>query len=784
MLTPRVPGCLLVLIYLLGCHFIPSAGSSSLDTGTISIGVLAPLGKETCFQQWEPTAAYLKRQLPQFKLQILCLDYDEVDRAVSEKTVDFTITNPSMYVSLEHQYGVSRLSTLKNRSSATSYTQLGGVIFSRADRTDIKTVEDLKGKRFMAVAENSFGGWQVVWRYLKDRGVDPHHDFQELVFGGRHDSVVSAVKNGTVDVGCVRTDTLEHMAKEQKIDLNDFTIVDPREITPAFSFLRTTRLYPEWPLAKARHTGSELAKQVALVMMQMPADSPAARSSRTMGWTIPMDYQEVHDCLRLLKVQPYADFGTITFDQLYRQYYKWILVGIIFLVCISGGLVLVLNLNRRLKTAIVNLDVEHRQRAQLVADLDEFKLTLDQTLDCVFMFAADTLRFIYANQGALNHIGYSREELLRMTPLDFKPGVMEPQYRAMIAHLKDKPGTSLTYASMNQRKDGTIVPVEVFLQHITPPRKQGRFVAIVRDITVRRQKEAERESLRSRLLQEQKMASVGQLAAGIAHEINTPAQYLGSNIDFLNEAFVDVTRLIEQFDQLLGAAKDQEVPPQLVSAAGNILEEADWPYLKEEIPLAIKQSIDGVKQVSSIVLAMKNFAHPGGADKEMTDLNELLKTTLTVSRNEWKYVAEPSLRLDPQLPPVPCRRNEMGQVFLNIIVNAAHSIAERLGPDPGSQKGQITISSNQVGIHAVVTVTDSGSGISQENLGKIFDPFFTTKKVGKGTGQGLTIAYDIVTNQHGGDLEVTSEEGVGTTFTIALPVDPSLPDEEGNPTID
>ncbi len=764
---------LFALICMTGGTGVTTAHASFIETSTIHIGVLAIGGKEECFQQWRPTAEYLKEKLPDLKVQIVCLDFSEVDGAVRDKHVDFTITNPSMYVNLEYRYGASRISTLKNRSAYGSSTQTGGVIFYKSGRTDIKQAKDLVGKRFMAVAENSFGGWLVTWRYLMEKGIDPYHDFKELLFGGRQDSVIMAVANGTVDAGCVGTDTLERMAWEQKIALNDFDILDPQENNSEFKFLRTTQLYPEWPLAKAKHTSQEMARQVAIAMMQMPVDSAAAKFSRTQGWTIPLDYHDVHECLRQLKVPPYADFGTITLSQLYRQYKTGIYVSIIFLFCILSGGALVLKLNRRLKTAIVSLDLEHEQREQVVADLNEFKLTLDQTLDCVFMFSADTFQFIYANQGALDHIGYSHEELLRMTPLDIKPSVTEQEFRSMVVPLTEKPGASLTYTGTHQRKDGALIPVEVFMQHIIPPQKKGRFVAIVRDITIRQQKATERELLRTRLLQEQKLASVGQLAAGIAHEINTPAQYIGSNIDFLNEAFKDVSTLVSHFDQLLAAVKSQQMTQQLVTEFEATQKAVDWPYLQEEIPQAIKQSSDGVNQVSSIVLAMKNFAHPGCTEKEMTDLNELLKTTLTVSRNEWKYIVDPVLQLDPMLPPVPCIRNEIGQVFLNIIVNAAHSIAEKLGSNPETGKGQITISTKHEGQNVVITLADSGCGIKTDNLAKIFDPFFTTKEVGKGTGQGLTIAYDIVTNKHGGLLEVNSKEGHGTTFTITLLANPS-----------
>lgn len=770
----RSTACFLSLLFLAALRFSTSAHASFLDPGTIHIGVLAKSGKEQCFQQWNPTGVYLQNKIQGKKIQIVCLGFDEVDKAVADKHVDFTITNPSVYVNLEYKYGASRISTLKHKQAFHANVQFGGVIFYRADRKDIKTINDLKGKKFMAVAENSFGGWQVSWRYLKERNIDPSKDFQELHFGATHEAVVMAIINGQVDVGCVRTDVLENMATLTRINLNDLAVLDPQTNDSQFSSLRTTRLYPEWPLAKAEHTSEEMAKKVGLAMLGMPDNSIASFYSHSRGWTIPLDYNEVHECLRRLKVAPYADYGIITISQMYHQYKYWIYVGIVFLVCTFSGLALVARLNRKLSCVLLDLQSEHRQRAQVVADLNEFKRTLDQTLDCVFMFSSDTLHFIYANQGALNHIGYSLEELLKMTPIDIKPEYTASQFKALVVPLQEQQDKSLTFITKHKRKDGVLVPVEIFMQHITPPDKKGRFVAIVRDITIRLQKETERKSLQSKLLQEQKLASVGQLAAGIAHEINTPAQYIGSNIDFLDEAFRDIARLVDHVIRLVAAAKKEDISPQLLTAVEDTLEEIDWSYLKEEIPESIRQSGHGVKQVSSIVLAMKNFAHPGGTEKELTDLNELIQNTLTISRNEWKYAVVPQLQLDPLLPPILCLRNEIGQVFLNIFVNAVQSITEKLSSGPNGSKGQITISTRLQKDHAIITVTDSGCGIGKDNLEKIFDPFFTTKEVGKGTGQGLAIAYDIVTNKHGGILEVTSEEGVGTTFTITLLLNPSL----------
>jgi len=298
----------------------------------------------------------------------------------------------------------------------------------------------------------------------------------------------------------------------------------------------------------------------------------------------------------------------------------------------------------------------------------------------------------------------------------------------------------------------------------------GRFVAIVRDISQRMEEAKEKEKLQSQLLHTQKLESVGQLAAGIAHEINTPTQYIGTNIDFLEDGFRDVTTLIDAYQRLLTAEKLKTVTPELIQEMTETLEAADWEYLAQELPLAITQSKDGVHRISTIVRAMKEFSHPGSKEKIPLSINDLINTTLIVSRNEWKYVADVEKDFTDNLPQVPCLSDEMGQVFLNLLVNAAHAIATRLSDNPGGEKGRINITTRQVGNQAEICFMDTGCGIPHEILNKVFDPFFTTKEIGKGTGQGLAIARDVIVNKHGGTLEVESEPGQGATFFIRLPI--------------
>ena len=295
-------------------------------------------------------------------------------------------------------------------------------------------------------------------------------------------------------------------------------------------------------------------------------------------------------------------------------------------------------------------------------------------------------------------------------------------------------------------------------------------IHIVRDITERKRAEKERDQYYAQLLQAQKLEAVGQLAAGIAHEINTPTQYVSSNIDFLGEAFQDIQGLISLLFKVVDGAKEGRVDEGLLEEVERALEECDWEFLSQEVPKAVEQAKEGVRRVIKIVRAMKDFSHPPSVEMELNDINHIIETTVTISRNEWKYVAQLETHLDPTMPPVPCLADELGQVLLNMIINAAHAIEEKLGPNPKGELGKITITTRHDHQWAIIEISDTGVGISDEIKDRIFDPFFTTKEVGKGSGQGLAIARNVIVNKHGGSIEVESQVGRGTTFTIRLPL--------------
>jgi signal transduction histidine kinase len=280
----------------------------------------------------------------------------------------------------------------------------------------------------------------------------------------------------------------------------------------------------------------------------------------------------------------------------------------------------------------------------------------------------------------------------------------------------------------------------------------------------------DQQRMETELAQNQKLESIGRLAAGIAHEINTPAQYIGDNTRFLRDVFRDIDRLLSALEQLKHGLASDQVADDLLQQAFSVLEQVDIDYIQSETPTAIEQTLDGIERVCKIVRAMKEFSHPGQSEKQATDLKQTIESTLTVSRNEWKYVANVVTEFEEDLPAVPCFVGDLNQALLNLIVNAAQAIGNANARKTNSL-GTITISTKRDGNWVEIAIADTGEGIPEHIRDKVFDHFFTTKDVGKGTGQGLSVVQNVVVQKHGGHVRFESQEGVGTTFFIRLPIE-------------
>ncbi|MGQ9605400.1 MAG: two-component system sensor histidine kinase NtrB [Thermogutta sp.] len=407
-------------------------------------------------------------------------------------------------------------------------------------------------------------------------------------------------------------------------------------------------------------------------------------------------------------------------------------------------------------TAIAEREARLSEREE---HLRQIHALLRQAADAILTLDNDAV-IRSANDAAERMFGRPERDLAGKS-LDEVMEYQSVQSRSEVLKLIERAASGHTPIEVAVRcADGRILPAEMALSRVVV-NDESRFFASFRDIS-------ERKMLEAKVRQAQKMESIGQLAAGIAHEINTPVQYIGDNTSFVLDAFRDMEGIVKACLELRDEAENEAVREQCIRKLIERIQAADLEYLFDEVPKALRETLDGVKRVAHIVLAMKEFAHPGGGTKQAVDLNRAVQNAVTVARNEWKYAADVDLQLDPSVPKVMCFPDDMNQVILNLIVNAAHAIAEKVGLNPDS-RGVITVSTRVCGEWFELRVADTGTGIPEAIRSRIFDPFFTTKPVGKGTGQGLAIVHAVVVQKHGGTIQVESEVGKGSEFIVRIP---------------
>jgi len=411
----------------------------------------------------------------------------------------------------------------------------------------------------------------------------------------------------------------------------------------------------------------------------------------------------------------------------------------------------------------VGHDISARKKMEMALREAEqnYRGIFDKAVFGIFQSTKDG-RFLSVNPSMAFSLGYnSSEELIASITDISQQFFVSPKRGVEFMLVMDKVGGVKNFECEVYCKDGCKIWLTMSIRAIRQNGEVVRYEGMCEDIT-------ERIVLREQLLQAQKLESVGQLAAGIAHEINTPTQYIGDNVRFLKDAFQDMGSLLTNYNKLLLAVKENTLSPETVKEISAAIEQTDAAYLLDEIPKAIDQTLEGVSRVAMLVNAMKEFSHPGTKEKLPLDLNRAIQSTITVSRNEWKYVAEMETEFDPSLPLIPCLPGEFNQVILNLIVNAAHAIAD-VAQKGGPAIGKIKVQTLNSPEWAEVRIQDTGTGIPEKVRNRIFDPFFTTKAIGKGTGQGLAIAHSVIVDKHGGSIHFETEEGKGTTFIVRLP---------------
>tara|TARA_B100000676_G_C18032355_1_gene819521 strand:- start:364 stop:1623 length:1260 start_codon:yes stop_codon:yes gene_type:complete len=372
---------------------------------------------------------------------------------------------------------------------------------------------------------------------------------------------------------------------------------------------------------------------------------------------------------------------------------------------------------------------------------------------------------IYCNHAFCTISGYSKKEAVGQSN-NFLQGSDTDQTTIAEINAAIRSKSTITTEILHYRKNGTPFWSRLTVSPVFDARDGLiNFVSTHQDITELKAAKNDSLQLKRELRQSQKMEALGSLAGGIAHEINTPIQYIGDNLQFIREATESLMAIVDTHCQLLDQLEAKEEFAELISNSQKEYEQKDVKFLREELPLAAEQSIEGVKQVANIVSAMKEFTHPTRKEMSPVDLNRVVERSVTVCRSEWKYIAELEFAFDEKLPKIIADEGALNQVVLNLIVNAAHAIEQR-----GTGMGRITFRTEQADDKICLSIEDTGIGIPENIKQQIFEPFFTTKEAGHGTGQGLALVREVVVERHSGQIDVKSIVGKGTTILIELPI--------------
>jgi len=689
------------------------------------------------------------------QVELKVLPQAEINHGVESGELDIVTTNPTHFLVIRNRYPLTGvIATRMSEVNGQPVQHLAGVIITRTDRLDIRELADVRGKVVATPSTQHMGGYRAQAYELYLAGVRMPDDVRQLLELETHQAVVHAVLDGRAEVGLIREGVLELMQHQGQLHSGQLKLLHPQQHAN-YPFQVSTRLYPEWPVFALPHVSDKAVRHVAAALFALEPDHPAARAAGAHGYTVSADYLPVEALARALRLPPFDQNLDVTWQDIWQTWRLGLITAAVATLIILALAAVLVWLAKRERQA--------RARLSLLLDtLGEGVYGTDASGHCSFI-----------NRAALHMLGRTEAEVLGQSPhLLFHPQRQngQPYLEAecpMSQTLHDgqvrrgeewfvhptQGGFPVGYVVSPIRQGGALIGSVVAFQDIHLRKKiEANLHHLIKELT---QTNSQLKDTRNQLLQSEKLAAIGQLAAGVAHEINNPVAFVTSNLGTLASYVRDLLRLGE-------VASTTPAGQQLAT-------EIDLPYLRQDVTELLTESRDGLERVRKIVLDLRNFSRSGDTQWEDASVNDCLDAALNIIWNELKYKCTLHKHYG-ELPLIRCNASQLSQVFMNLLLNAAQAI-----PD----QGDITLTTEAVTDPALgrvvrITLSDTGTGIAPENIQRIFDPFFTTKPVGKGTGLGLSLVWGIV-EQHQGHIDVASQPGQGTTFTVTLPVATQAP---------
>jgi C4-dicarboxylate-specific signal transduction histidine kinase len=786
-------GLAAIFITLIAMPMLAGSVYAATDETTVRIGVLAHRGHDQAARRWSPTAEYLSSKIAGHRFEIVPLDLSGIRNATRNGEIHFTLTNPGNYVDLAARFGVSRIATLQTREGRQIRVRYGAVIITRADNTAINRLEDLKGKSFMAVSQEAFGGFQMAWRELADHGIDPFKDLSELRFAGfPQDKIVFAVENATVDAATVRAETFARMVESGVVDGTMFRVLNQQRHTNS-PFPVSTRLYPEWPFATLKGTPRELATRVTQVLLSMPDNHPAAIAARSAGWTIPLDYSPVNDLMRSLKIGPYEGLRESSLLALMKRYAYWFIgagIALISLLMLNGY---VTRTNHRLRETERNLRFEISQREATQAALARYGDTLEEQV-------MERTRDLRLTNQALEK---SRVALRKLVQITSAPDLNHEQRLEQLLETGrkyfDLDVAVLARVEGDEHRvcttsgDPGLVPeisgplnhrcAAYLVEHLGEPldvpdvsnyaaadsacRKQGwqsyLGVGVMLEGRVHCTLEFAGKNVRPSRLSQWDHELLKVMAQWIADELERQMAFEAQRRHETEFARVSRMSTIGEMAASLAHELNQPLTGTINYSNGCLR------MLKEPCPdtgkliKGLEHAVEGATLAADIIRHIRQFVQKGEERYGQVDLNQAVRNvTALVSHEIQRHEIELILDLDDDIPGIDGNLIQIEQVILNFIRNGIEAM-ERVD----KQRRKLTIKTETASSGMIrLAVIDSGEGVPEDVLPRIFDAFFSTKA--EGMGIGLSISRSIV-ESHQGRINARTLDKGGAEFTFELP---------------